>query len=379
MTLQSDFNSYLEEKGLESKVTPQVLIEIERYTKLATDARPKITDMYKAAVESIFSNNENLLPYAQDIFEKVFDKYTGTNPKLNAVKDNVLEMARRKSPGEAAATDKAVESEAFVNEIKDAILANDMPAGEEPVFESFMKNANKFVEEGSITVDNLIDILDFALKNDVKVGVDNRPAIELINEWEKTQGRGGDFVKHAIDNKYKLNGESAIKWAVRNDVEIDGKPAFIYAVEDLGNDQDKLFKWAVKNDININGVLAIKLAVKNDIEIDGKPALVYAVEDLGKNQNTMLKYAIKNDINIAGKPAVEWAFLNDKTIDGKAPMEYATNINATVGGMDLMEWVGKNADRLVGEKTPSERVVGRHTEKVLNDNLATSQPSIKVR
>ena len=347
MTLQSDFNSYLEEKGLESKVTQQVLSEIERYTKLV-DKNPKIAQMYRDTVSGIFSNNENLLPYAQDIFEKVFDKYTGTNPKLNAVKDDVLEMARRKSPGEAAATDKAVESEAFVNEIKDAILANDMPAGEEPVFESFMKNANKFVEEGSITVDNLIDILDFALKNDVKVGVDNRPAIELINEWEKTQGRGGDFVKHAIDNKYKLNGESAIK-------------------------------WAVKNDININGVPAIKLAVKNDIEIDGKPAFVYAVEDLGKNQNTMLKYAIKNGINIAGKPAVEWAFLNDKKIDGKAPMEYATNINATVGGMDLMEWVGKNADRLVGEKTPSERVVGRHTEKVLNDNLATSQPSIKVR
>jgi hypothetical protein len=331
MTLQSDFNSYLEEKGLESKVTPQVLSEIERYTKLV-DKNPKIAQMYRDTESGIFSNNENLLPYAQDIFEKVFDKYTGTNPKLNAVKDNVLEMARRKSPGEAAATDKAVESEAFVNEIKNAILANDMPVGEEPIFEAFLKNADKFVKEGSITLDDLIDILDFALKNDVKVGVDNRPAIELINEWEKTQGRSGDFVKHAIDNKYKLNGESAIKWAVRNDVEIDGKPAFIYAVEDLG-----------------------------------------------KNENTMLKYAIKNDINIAGKPAVEWAFLNDKKIDGKAPMEYATNINATVGGMDLMEWVGKNADRLVGEKTPSERVVGRHTEKVLNDNLATSQPSIKVR
>lgn len=331
MTLQSDFNSYLEEKGLESKVTPQVLSEIERYTKLV-DKNPKIAQMYRDTVSGIFSNNENLLPYAQDIFEKVFDKYTGTNTKLNAVKDNVFEMARRKSPGEAAATDKAVESEAFVNEIKNAILANDMPAGEEPVFESFMKNANKFVEEGSITLDDLIDILDFALKNDVKVGVDNRPAIELINEWEKTQGRGGDFVKLAIDNKYKLNGESAIKWAVRNDVEIDGKPAFIYAVEDLG-----------------------------------------------KNENTMLKYAIKNDINIAGKPAVEWAFLNDKKIDGKAPMEYATNINAKVGGEDLMEWVGKNADRLLGEKTPSEKAVGRHTEKVLNDNLATSQSSVKVR
>ncbi|MBY0580185.1 MAG: hypothetical protein K2P53_00665 [Rickettsiales bacterium] len=376
MTLQSDFNSYLEEKGLESKVTPQVLSEIERYTKLV-DKNPKIAQMYRDTVSGIFSNNENLLPYAQDIFEKVFDKYTGTNAKLNAVKDNVLEMARRKSPGEAAATDRAVESEAFVNEIKNAILANDMPAGEEPVFESFMKNANKLVEEGSITLDDLIDILDFALKNDVKVGVDNRPVIELINEWEKTQGRGGDFVKLAIDNKYKLNGESAIKWAVRNDVEIDGKPAFLYAVEDLGNDLDKLLKWAVKNDIKIGGESAIKLAVKNDVEIDGKPAFVYAVEDLRKNENTMLKYAIKNDINIDGKPAVEWAFLNDKKIDGKAPMEYATNINAKVGGEDFIEWVGKNADRLLGEKTPSEKAVGRYTERVLNDTA--SQSSVKVR
>jgi hypothetical protein len=379
MALQNEFNDYLRENGLESEVTPQVLIEIERYTRLATDARPKIADMYKAAVEGIFSNNENLLPYAQDIFEKVFDKYAGTNPKLNAVKDSVIEMATRKSPGEAVATDQAVESEGFVNEIKNAILANDMPVGEEPIFEAFLKNANKLVESGSITVDDLMDILDFALKNDIKVGVDNRPAIELINEWEKTQGRGSDFVKHAIVNNYKLNGESAIKWAVRNDVRIDDKPAFLYAVEDLGKNQDKLFNWAVRNDIKIGGESAIKLAVKNDIEIDGKPAFIYAVEDLGKNQEAILKYAIKNDINIAGKPALEWAFLNDINIAGKPPMEYATNINATVGKIDLMEWINKNADRLLSEKGPSERAVGRHTEKVLNDNLATSQPSVKVR
>ncbi|MFK7761177.1 MAG: hypothetical protein AB8B46_03540 [Candidatus Midichloriaceae bacterium] len=290
---------------------------------------------------------------------------------MNAVKDSVLDMA---------SGDKATErSGSFINELKDAILANDFPAGEKPVFESFMESASTLVEEGHITLDDLIDIIDFALKNDVKVGKDNIPAIVLINEWEKSNGREGEFAKHAISNGYKVDGVPAIKWAIKNDIEIDGKPAFLYAVEDLGKNQDKIFEWAVKNDINIGGQPAIKIAVKSDVEISGKPAFLYAVEDLGKNEEKILKYAIKNDVNIAGKPALEWAFLNDKTIAGKAPMEYATNINAKVGGMDLMDWVDKNADRLLSEKAPKETVVGKHTEKVYKDsNLAASQ-SVKVR
>jgi hypothetical protein len=372
MTLLSDFNDFLLKNDLESSVTPQVLNEIEKYAKLA-DRREVIADMYKVAVERIFKDNEHLLPYAQDIFESVFDKYTGTNAKLNAVKDSVIDMA---------SGDKATErSGSFVNELKEAILANDLPAGEKPVFESFMESASTFVEEGSITLDDLIDIIDFALKNDVKVGQDNTPAIVLVNEWEKSNKREGEFAKHAISNGYKVDGVPAIKWAIKNDIEIDGKPAFLYAVEDLGKNQDKIFEWAVKNDINIGGDPAIKIAVKNDIEINGKPAFLYAVEDLGKNEEKILRYAIKNDVNIAGKPGLEWAFLNDKTVAGKPPMEYATSINVSVGGMDLMDWVDKNADRLLSEKAPKETVVGKHTEKVHNDsNLAASQtPGVRVR
>ena len=44
-----------------------------------------------------------------------------------------------------------------------------------------------------------------------------------------------------------------------------------------------------------------------------------------------------------------------------------------------MDWVDKNADRLLSEKAPKETVVGKHTEKVYKDsNLAASQ-SVKVR
>ena len=150
-------------------------------------------------------------------------------------------------------------------------------------------------------------------------------------------------------------------------------------LKDLGKNQDKIFEWAVKNDINIGGEPAIKLAVKNDIVIDGKPAFLYAAEDLGKNEEKILKYAIKNDVNIDGKPALEWAFLNDKAIAGKPPMEYATSINVSVGGMDLMDWVDKNADRLLTEKASKETVVGKHTAKYERDIAASQTTGVKVR
>jgi hypothetical protein len=374
MSLLSDFNEFLSNNELESNVTPQVLNEIEKYAKLA-DRREVIADMYKVAVERIFLDNKNLLPFAQDIFENVFDQYAGTNAKLNAVKDNVIRMASN----DRSTNRSAESSESFINDIKEAILANDMPTGEKPMLEYFMENANQLVEEGVITLDDLIDVIDFALKNDVKVGQNNTPAMVLVNEWEKSNGREGEFAKHAISNGYKVDGVSAIKWAVKDDIVIDGKPAFLYAVEDLGKNQDKIFEWAVKNDINIGGEPAIKLAVKNDIVIDGKPAFLYAAEDLGKNEEKILKYAIKNDVNIDGKPALEWAFLNDKAIAGKPPMEYATSINVSVGGMDLMDWVDKNADRLLTEKASKETVVGKHTAKYERDIAASQTTGVKVR
>ena len=70
MTLQSDFNEFLTEQGLESNVTSQVLTEIQKYGRLA-NKNEKIADMYKSAVERIFDDNPHLLPHAQDLFEQV--------------------------------------------------------------------------------------------------------------------------------------------------------------------------------------------------------------------------------------------------------------------------------------------------------------------
>ena len=92
-----------------------------------------------------------------------------------------------------------------------------------------------------------------------------------------------------------------------------------------------------------------------------------------------LEWAVLNDKQIDGKPALEWAFLNDKAIAGKPPMEYASNINAKVDGMDFMDWVDKNADRLLSEKAPKETVVGKHTQKVRDDRSMPVSQSAKVR
>ena len=121
------------------------------------------------------------------------------------------------------------------------------------------------------------------------------------------------------------------------------------------------------------------MAVKNDEKINGKSAFLYAVEDLGKNEEKILKYAIKNDINIAGKPALEWAILNDKTIAGESPAAYAHSINVKVGGMDLGDWAEKNADRIMDKKASKEAVVGRYTQKVLNNRSMPVCQSVKVR
>ena len=221
---------------------------------------------------------------------------------------------------------------------------------------------------------------------------------------------GKDPIKWAIDNNLNINGKSAIEWAIEKDLKVDGKsafsyavedlgknqvkllkyaidndliiddkPAFLYAVEDLGKNQDEFLKYAVDNDIKIGGESAIKLAVKNDEKINGKSAFLYAVEDLGKNEEKILKYAIKNDINIAGKPALEWAILNDKTIAGESPAAYAHSINVKVGGMDLGDWAEKNADRIMDKKASKEAVVGRYTQKVLNNRSMPVCQSVKVR
>jgi len=244
-------------------------------------------------------------------------------------------------------------------------------------------------------IDNNLNIngksaIEWAIEKDLKV--DGKSAFSYaVEDLGKNQGK---LLEHVINNDLKVDGKSAfsyavedlgknqgklLKYAIDNDLIIDDKPAFLYAVEDLGKNKDELLKYAVDNDIKIGGESAIKLAVKSDEKINGKPAFLYAVEDLGKNEEKILKYAIKNDINIAGKPALEWAVLNDKTIAGESPVAYAHSINVKVAGMDLMDWVDKNVDRLLSKKAPKEMVVGRHTEKVYKDsNLAASQ-SVKVR
>ena len=62
-----------------------------------------------------------------------FDQYAGTNAKLNAVKDNVIRMASN----DRSTNRSAESSESFINDIKEAILANDMPTGEKPMLEYF--------------------------------------------------------------------------------------------------------------------------------------------------------------------------------------------------------------------------------------------------
>ena len=174
------------------------------------------------------------------------------------MKDGILADAQSKS----STTETSVDS-SFIDEIKDAILANDLPQDQKPIFESFMEGAKTMIEEGDFTLDDLIEIVDFALKNDAKVGPENKPAMEFVLEWEKENGGQGEFLKNAIENKYKIDGMSAIKWAVKNDVEIDGVSAI---------------KWAVENDVEIDGEHAFLHAFENKYKIDGMTAIRWAVK-----------------------------------------------------------------------------------------------------
>ncbi len=228
MTLKDDFMLFLQENDLEANVTGQVLSEIERYAKLY-GKRDKLVDTYRSAVERIFSDNPHLYSYAGDIFESCFDKYTKGNKKLEEVKDSVL-LEAQQYPMKA--------SSVTMERVKEQVAQNVILPNGQSVFEFFVRDAEESMQEGVFTAAQIIDVINYALENDVKVGSHKIPALELIVDWEAAAGRS-IFLKYAVDNNLQASGEPAIMWAIKNDVKVDNRPAVVYASEELGEDVGK--------------------------------------------------------------------------------------------------------------------------------------------
>ena len=318
------------------------------------------------------SIEEKILLYALDKGHEI----DGIDPVKWAI-DNDLRINGQKAIEWALENDLQIDGKpAFSYAIEDLninqnrllkhMLDNDLKISNKPAFLCAIEDFGKPKQE----------VFDYLVNNNQNINGVN-PV--LWASEQDLQINGMDPVLYCLQNDLKIDGQKAIKWAVKNDLEIDGKPAFLYAVEDLGQSKDKLVKWAVKNDIKIRGESAIKLTVKHDEIIDGKPAFLYAVEDLGKKEESVLKYAIKNDVAIGGVPALEWAFINDKIIDGKQAMEFATTNNVNVNGTSVMDWIDKNADRLLAEKDGINReVVGKHTRRISEQSSTTKSISVSM-
>ena len=331
MTLLSDFNAFLSNNNLKANISPQVLNEIAQYAKLVNNL-----DSRSELTEAQADKRKKIVDQYKNAVNRIFSD----NPHLYYYASDIFQHV----------FDKYSQTNLKLAKTKDEVLV--------------LADSKKTIG------------LKHAIQQDYNIY--QMPALEWAHRNNKT-----------------IEGISALEWSYRNDVKIEGKSAFLYAVENLGVNQDELLKWfitsdieiegisaikwAVKNDVKIGGESAVKLAVKNNIEISGKPAFLYAVEDLGKNEEKILKYAIKNDVAIGGKPALEWAFMNDKTINDMQAMEFATTNNANVGCVNVMDWIEKNIDRLLAAKDSVNReVVGKHTRKI-SEQQNTATQSIQTR
>ena len=287
----------------------------------------------------------------------------------------------------------------------------------EPEFEAQKKSRDE------LRTDSSIDVIDYAIKNNIQMGrLNSREAI-LFAIDKKILIKGKDPVIYAIENNILIENTSAREWAAQNyffkgfgiedlydqkegesiDEPKISSPSKIFTRneiidkfteigEELTNEQMLAFTedtakdpvaFAVENQILIDDILPLDWARKNNYKINFKQIAdsISTKEQMEKS----VKFAIENGSLLWGADPVVLAVINNISIGNTSLLEWAEENNYKINNKELALSIDRIATSVSADDRTSiqKSIVDYYQEnpeliKELSDILAKDSKNAKI-